>query len=173
MTTILPSESGICGDRVDGSVDHTAIRRHVVLIGLPGVDISKIGLGLARELRRPFLNGDNAQDLQTDDRQRHDAVLAAAECAWFERVAATTLPAVIAPPPTVLAGGVDGALWERLWVVFLDASPVSKLSESDRGPGGDHERARRLSDFSYVCGDVDPGVAARVVARRWHRVHHL
>lgn len=163
---------------------------HVVLVGLPGVGKSTIGLRLARELRRPFLDSDTALGLDTGHGVRTDAVHDEAECAWFARVAGSAQPAVIVAPAVILSIGVDEPLRQRLWMVFLDA-PLATIAtrlaqdldesvnpepgevalhadfrESDRR---DHERARRLSDFSYVCTNVDPNVAARVIAHRWRR----
>lgn len=165
-------------------------KRHIALIGLPGVGKSTVGMLVARLIGRPFFDSDTALGLAPAHRVERDATLDAAERTWFERVAGSRQAAVIAAPAAVLTTGIDESLSSGLWIVWLDASPgvlAARLrrdgvagsagSSSDGvGPSTPGEpdpgetltsMAQRLCDLRIDVDGIDGVGASRSIVARW------
>jgi len=167
-------------------------RRHIALIGLPGVGKSTVGLLVARLICRPFFDSDTALGLAPTHRVARDATLDAAERAWFERVAASRQPGVIAAPTALLTTGVDDTVSNALWIVWLDVStsvldsrigseslvcPTDSMSARvASSPELEPVRrlreqqtsmARELCDLRLDVDDIDGAEAARAIVAGW------
>jgi shikimate kinase len=168
----------------------TSRHSHIVLLGLMGAGKSSVGLVVANELGRPFVDSDSIVALRTGrtpaelaeltgERGLHDVEATAARrilASHDSLVFAAAASAVEALTPDDLAGA---------WAVWLEASP-DVLDERVRADGrdrpllGDHPadvltehhrrrapKGRRLADLTVDTDDVTVAHVAATICIAW------
>ncbi len=125
--------------------------RKVVLIGLPGVGKSDLGLALARALHFPFFDSDHtpgaARQHQMSTALRstgseQDSDQWTADHDWLTRLAATSGPCVIAAPWTAVGAVSDGSVGDC--TVLLLTSSIETLMRRLAADGCDDETLESL-----------------------------